>query len=125
MIALLRLVGSKQIQSFGLPVLLSVDSILKQSCLSMGCFMDRLGDSGSKHFLNLLSESLLEMNRYGSAGCLFGCNGWIYMNMIWLTWELAYAFEEFWVLFLNLLLCLHDSDFLWCVFMQYFRFGSG
>ena len=79
--------------------------------------MGRHDDSSGKHFLSLLSEGLLEMNRYGSVGCLFGCNGWIYMNMIWLTWELAYAFKEFWVLSLNLLLCLHDSYFLQCVFL--------
>ena len=66
--------------------------------------MDRFDDSGDKHFLNFLSKSLFEMNWDGSAGCLFGCNGWINMNMIWLTWESAYAREEFWVLFLNLLL---------------------
>ena len=87
--------------------------------------MEWLDDSSSKHFLNLLSESLLKMNRYGSAGCLFGCNGWIYMNTIWLTWELAYASEEFWVLFLNLLLCLNNSYFLQCVFLGYFRLEVG
>ena len=56
--------------------------------------MDKLDDSGSKHFLNLLLESLFEMNRYRSARCLFGCNGQIYMNMMWLTWESAYAFQR-------------------------------
>ena len=51
--------------------------------------MDRLDNSSSKHFLYLLSESLLKMDRYGSVGCLFRCNGWICMDMIWLTWESA------------------------------------
>ena len=86
--------------------------------------MDRLDDSSGKHFLNLMLENLLKMNRYWSVGCLLGCNGWIYMYMIWLSWESAYAFEEFWVLFLNLLLCLDDSYFLWCVFFGYFTVGS-
>ena len=66
--------------------------------------MDRLDFSSGKHFLHLLSEGLLKMDRYGSAGCLFRCNGWICVNMTWLTWELAYVIEEFWILFPNLLL---------------------
>ena len=33
------------------------------------------------------------------------------MNMTWLTWELTYALEEFWVLFLDLLLCFTTLTF--------------
>ena len=66
--------------------------------------MDRFDDSSGKHFIDFLSKSLFLMNWNGSTGCLFGCNGWISVNLIWLTWESAYACEEFWVLFLNLLL---------------------
>ena len=68
--------------------------------------MDRLDYSSSKHFLYFFSEGLLKMDRYGSAGCLFRCNGWICMNMIWFTWKSAYAFKEFWILFLDLFFCL-------------------
>ena len=87
--------------------------------------MDRLDYSSCKHFLYLLSEGLFKMDRYGSAGCLLRCNGHICMNTVRLTWKSAYAFKEFWILFLDLFLCLDDSDFLQCVFFGYYGFRSG
>ena len=104
MITLLKLVGSKQIQSFGLPVLSSVDSTKTK------LFTHRVASWTGlmTPAVSILSISCLKVcfksTGNGSAGCLFVCNGWISMNMIWLTWELAYACEEFWVLFPNLLL---------------------
>ena len=86
--------------------------------------MDRLDYSSCKHFFHLLSEGLFKMDRYQSAGCLFRCNGWICMNMVRPTWKSAYAFKQFWILFLDLFLCLDDSDFLWCVFSGYYGFRS-
>ena len=87
--------------------------------------MDRLDYSSCKYFLYLLSEGLLKMDWYGPAGCLFRCNGQIYMNMVWFTWKSAYAFKEFCLLFLNLFFCHDDSDFLWCVFLGNYGFRNG
>ena len=87
--------------------------------------MDRFDHSNCKHFINLLSEGLLKMYRYGPAGCLFWCNGQICMNMVWLTWKSAYAFKELWVLFLDLFLSLDNLDFLQCVFSMGYGFRAG
>ena len=79
------------------------------------CFMNRFDHTSFKHLSDLLSKGFLKVHWYRPAGCLFWCNGWICMDVVWLTWKSACSFKEFWILFFDLLLSFDNLDFLSCL----------
>ena len=73
MMALLRLVGSRQMQ-FGFPGTFVLCFHQHKVVGPWSCFMTWFVHTNFEHLVDLLLEGFFKMYWYGSAGCLLWCN---------------------------------------------------
>ena len=94
--ALFRLVGSKQMWSFGIPVFLSCDSTkMKLLIHGVASWTGLITPAVSIFSISCL-KVCLRWTGMGLQGVCLGVMDRFVWIMIWLTWKSAYTFKEFW-----------------------------